>query len=293
MPEVVKLSGEPTLAQPSSSDTALSLRTTLAQELGTTLERVWLVNNLAILGFRLVHKALLLEELGDVRLQVLILPSREVAIQLILQQALLPEVGVDDLIDHISGVALESLDDLDLTIQLIFRSSLGKPDLCEKYADLACSLKACCCQASPLANSDGSRAFTRALLNTCQDEFDSVLGLSDKNTLSAWVRLLGTFFLRKLIRRVQVVTLVVDSLIGAEESGPEQRPPEEHNIKCVCELLRAIGASLDATPQGKQATSRYLARLVSLKRLGGLSDSLRIQIEHLVNLREFNWAPCS
>lgn len=305
MPKVFKLSGEPTQAQPTVSDTSLTLRRQLAQEFGDSVDRVWLVHGLVLLGFRLAHKQALLVELGDIRLQVIVLPTREAAVQLVLQQAVLPEVIPEDLIEHLGYIALESLHDLEVAIQLIFRNALARPDICDKYADLACSLKERCSRESPLADTEaeGARTFTRALLNTCQDEFDSVVALSEKHTLLAWVKLMGNLFLRQLVRRAQVVKVVVEELIGVEGGDQEHKAPEEYKIVSVCELLRTIGPTLDSTPQGKQAMTCFLARLVSLKRRrqlgppdrpGGLcfSERVRAQIEHLTQLREFNWRPC-
>merc|ERR1712232_844672 len=70
----------------------------------------------------------------------------------------------------------------------------------------------------------------------------------------------------------------------------------EHMIECVCELLQAIGHTLENTTHGKMLMGQFAARLQDLKytkneKTGAVAYSKRIQfqIQDLVELRNNNW----
>mmetsp|Transcript_128213 Transcript_128213/g.273393 ORF Transcript_128213/g.273393 Transcript_128213/m.273393 type:complete len:359 (-) Transcript_128213:37-1113(-) len=105
------------------------------------------------------------------------------------------------------------------------------------------------------------------------------------------MKFIGNLFLRQLLA-VKVIGQVIHDLIGLK-----QCLPEEHMIECVCELLQAIGYTLDATSHGKMLMSQFSARLVDLKgqpSLDGKSGSafskrVQFQIQDLLDLRSNNW----
>jgi len=103
------------------------------------------------------------------------------------------------------------------------------------------------------------------------------------------MKFIGNLFLRQLLA-VKVIGQVVHDLIGLKEGLPE-----EHMIECVCELLRAIGFTLDNTPHGKMLMSQFAARLVDLKRSPGpdgkplFSKRIQFSIQDLLDLRANQW----
>lgn len=60
-------------------------------------------------------------------------------------------------------------------------------------------------------------------------------------------------------------------------------------IECVCELLQAIGSTVDSekTPQGKALMDAYAARLKDIK--AAFSMRIQVSIENLLQLRKNRW----
>lgn len=116
-----------------------------------------------------------------------------------------------------------------------------------------------------------------------------------KDKMLANMKFIGHLFLRQLLA-VKVIGQVVHDLIGIKEAGEF---PEEHMIECVCELLQAIGYTLDETVHGKNLMDSFAARLKDLARHQGSTDRssdgkgftkrIRFQIEDLLDLRKDGW----
>merc|ERR1719382_1363194 len=76
----------------------------------------------------------------------------------------------------------------------------------------------------------------------------------------------------------------------------KEKLAEEHMIECACELLQAIGHTLDCTSHGQLLMNQFSARLLDLGRIpdkdGKASYSKRIQfqIQDLLDLRSNGWA---
>ncbi|CAK0818891.1 unnamed protein product, partial [Prorocentrum cordatum] len=111
-----------------------------------------------------------------------------------------------------------------------------------------------------------------------------------KAKVLANMKFIGNLFLRQLLA-VKVIGQVVHDLIGIKDA-----PIEEHMIECVCELLQAIGFSLDNTQHGKMLVTQFSHRLMDLKKevdpaTGRHLFSKRIQfrIQDLIDLRSHNW----
>lgn len=96
-------------------------------------------------------------------------------------------------------------------------------------------------------------------------------------------------FLRSLLA-VKVIGQVVHDLVGFK-----QNLPEEHMIECVCELLQAIGYTLETTDHGRLLMKQFYLRLKELKSSnttdGKKSYSRRIEclIQDLLELRDNDW----
>ncbi|CAE7233373.1 unnamed protein product [Symbiodinium natans] len=165
------------------------------------------------------------------------------------------------------------------------------------------------------AENEGEKphSFTRVLLNTVQNEFESLpttFEPSDedrkkfenpedlniemkkrKGKMLANMKFIGNLFLRQLLA-VKVIGQVVHDLIGIKQG--ENPLPEEHMIECVCELLQAIGFTLDETQQGESLMNSFAARLKDLSgvRNNGrhaYSKRIQFQIDGLLELRKNKW----
>jgi hypothetical protein len=229
-------------------------------------------------------------------------------------RGLLNKICPDNLktiVDRLASVDLHKAEELEHVIRIIFSKALAEPHYCETYADMVFSLRTRYPEFPPEHEGEKAHSFTRILLNTCQNEFESLPTSfepteEEKNTYSADdlrldigkkkekvlanMKFIGNLFLRQLLA-VKVIGQVVHDLIGIKDA-----PIEEHMIECVCELLQAIGFSLDNTQHGKMLVTQFSHRLMDLKKevdpaTGKQLFSKRIQfrIQDLIDLRGRNW----
>jgi hypothetical protein len=229
-------------------------------------------------------------------------------------RALLNKICPDNLktiVDRLAGVDLHKAEELEHVIKIIFSKALAEPHYCETYADMVFSLRTRYPEFPPEHEGEKAHSFTRILLNTCQTEFENLptsfepteeekqrhspdeLRLEigrKKGKVLANMKFIGNLFLRQLLA-VKVIGQVVHDLIGIKDA-----PIEEHMIECVCELLQAIGFSLDNTPQGKILVTQFLHRLMDLKKevdpatkTNVFSKRIQFRIQDLIDLRGSNW----
>lgn len=214
------------------------------------------------------------------------------------------------IVERLAHIELHKSEELEFVIRIIFGKALCEPHYCETYADMVYALKNKYPEFPPESEGEKAQTFTRVLLNTCQNEFESLpttFEPSDeerarlpadelrmemkrrKDKMLANMRFIGNLFLRQLLA-VKVIGQVVHDLIGVKENNPE-----EHMIECVVELLQAIGYTLDTTPHGKDLMQQFASRLIELK-TSAASDSKavyskRVQflIQDLLDLRSQDW----
>ncbi|CAK0834317.1 unnamed protein product [Prorocentrum cordatum] len=229
-------------------------------------------------------------------------------------RALLNKICPDNLkiiVDQLAGVDLHKAEELEHVIRIIFSKALAEPHYCETYADMVFSLRSRYPEFPPEHEDEKAHSFTRILLNTVQNEFENLPTTfepteEDKQSYSADdlrleigkkkakvlanMKFIGNLFLRQLLA-VKVIGQVVHDLIGIKET-----PIEEHMIECVCELLKAIGYSLDNTPHGKMLVTQFSHRLMDLKKemdpttgRSLFSKRIQFQIQDLIDLRGRNW----
>jgi hypothetical protein len=122
-----------------------------------------------------------------------------------------------------------------------------------------------------------------------KDEINLEMG-KRKAKMLANMKFIGNLFLRQLLA-VKVIGQVVHDLIGIKDGAGY---PEEHMIECVCELLEAIGYTLDQNPHGKMLMLNFICRLNELKMQKHMGKSVypkRVQflIQDLQDLRNNNW----
>jgi len=230
-------------------------------------------------------------------------------------KSLLNKICPDNLgviVDRLAQIELYKAEELDFVIRVIFGKALAEPHYCETYADMVFALKSRYAEFPPEIEGEKPVTFTRVLLNTCQNEFENlpttfeataeetanhdgqalVLEMKRrKDKMLANMKFIGHLFLRQLLA-VKVIGQVVHDLIGIKEGGGL---PEEHMIECVCELLQAIGYTLDDTPHGENLMNSFAARLRDLSKHPGadgkaiFSKRICFQIENLLDLRKNRW----
>ncbi|CAE8636152.1 unnamed protein product [Polarella glacialis] len=116
-----------------------------------------------------------------------------------------------------------------------------------------------------------------------------------KGRLLANMRFIGHLFLRRLLA-VKVIGTIVHELVGFREEQPEA-VPQEHCVEAVCELLQAIGHTLDSSPDGRKLMQLFLLRLCELASARSsvpegqhkLSQRTRFQILDLRELQANAW----
>jgi len=222
-------------------------------------------------------------------------------------RGLLNKICPDNLkviVDRLATIELHKADELDFVIRIIFGKALAEPHYCETYADMVHALRSRYPEFPPEREGEKPQSFTRVLLNTCQEEFESLpqtfeatedekarFAADDlaiemkkrKDKILANMKFIGNLFLRNLLA-VKVIGQVVHDLVGIKEKNPE-----EHMIECVCELLQAIGHTLDGTPNGKVLMHQFAARLMDLKQFTTYSRRIQFRIQDLLDLRANHW----
>ncbi|CAE7433958.1 unnamed protein product [Symbiodinium microadriaticum] len=210
-------------------------------------------------------------------------------------------------------IDLQKAEELEFVIKIIFGKALVEPHYCETYADMVFALRTRYPEFPAENEGEKPHSFTRVLLNTVQNEFESLpttfeptdedrkkfestedLNLEmkkRKGKMLANMKFIGNLFLRQLLA-VKVIGQVVHDLIGIKQG--ENPLPEEHMIECVCELLQAIGYTLDETQQGESLMNSFAARLKDLSgvRNNGkhaYSKRIQFQIDGLLELRKNKW----
>jgi hypothetical protein len=149
--------------------------------------------------------------------------------------------------------------------------------------------------------------FRAALINSCQNEFESLsstltfsaealdgldaegvqaLKKKRKDRVLANMRFIGQLFLRELLS-AKIMGSVIQDLSTCDKADLF---PEEPMVECICELLTTIGYTLDASPVGKKALSTVCSRLKELKSKGLYSKRIQFLIQDLLDLRQAGWA---
>jgi hypothetical protein len=205
---------------------------------------------------------------------------------------------------------VQNVAELKSVIGLIFKKALAEPHYCETYADMVYHLKA----EMPEFPSESGKpvTFKATLLNVCQDEFESMpRTLADEKTDEAGLDLgeiefrknlrkkrflanmkfIGHLFLRQLLV-TKVIAGIMQDLLNCDTAAL----PDEPIVECVCELVSAIGYTLDENPIGKASLQQVCGRLLDLKKStredGKQFYSKRIQfaIQDLLDIRQAGWA---
>eukprot|EP00931_Biecheleriopsis_adriatica_P067380 TRINITY_DN4152_c0_g2_i1.p1 TRINITY_DN4152_c0_g2~~TRINITY_DN4152_c0_g2_i1.p1 ORF type:complete len:496 (-),score=133.74 TRINITY_DN4152_c0_g2_i1:23-1510(-) len=220
--------------------------------------------------------------------------------------------NVASIVHKIAAVEVHNIEDLETIIELIFKKAISEPHYCATYADLVFSLKTVYPE---FPSQEGGRPLTlkSLVLNICQNEFEELLASADlsdeekahcdeeelemnrhkrKERMRANMKFIGHLFLRQLLS-AKVIGSVICELVLCEQA---EELPEEHALDCACELITAIGYTLEALPVGKLALKMACDRLKDLKGKvasnGKTAYSKRIQfmIQDLLDTRAAGWS---
>lgn len=163
-------------------------------------------------------------------------------------------------------------------------------------------------------SSDGGKpvTFRGLVLNICQNEFEDLLTSADlsveekakcneeelemlrkkrKDRMRANMKFIGHLFLRQLLS-AKVIGSILCELVLCEQATIL---PEEHALECACELVVAVGYTLESMPPGQLALKQVCGRLQDLKgsklENGKSAYCKRVQflIQDLLDTRAAGW----
>eukprot|EP00441_Pelagodinium_beii_P042038 CAMPEP_0197635716 /NCGR_PEP_ID=MMETSP1338-20131121/11456_1 /TAXON_ID=43686 ORGANISM="Pelagodinium beii, Strain RCC1491" /NCGR_SAMPLE_ID=MMETSP1338 /ASSEMBLY_ACC=CAM_ASM_000754 /LENGTH=492 /DNA_ID=CAMNT_0043207835 /DNA_START=6 /DNA_END=1484 /DNA_ORIENTATION=+ len=184
------------------------------------------------------------------------------------------------IVEQIAAIEVQDITQLQAIIELMFKKAITEPHYCETYADLVFSLKAVY---PAFPDPDGGKPVTLKglVLNICQNEFEDLLASADlskeeiagcdeeelehlrkkrKDRMRANMKFIGHLFLRQLLSAKVIGTIICELVLCEQEDLPE-----EHALECACELLLAVGYTLENMAAGETALIAVCARLKDLK----------------------------
>jgi len=209
--------------------------------------------------------------------------------------------------DKIACIQLKNPQELEIVIELIFKKAITEPHYCETYADLVFGLKAAFPE-FPAPDGGKPITFKSSVLNICQNEFEELIATFDasqrrpdddleelrkkrRDRLCANMKFVGHLFLRQLLS-AKVVGCVSRELVLCDAAG---RMPEEHALECACELLMAIGFTLEAHPSGCAVLQEVLGRIRELQTASNAegksyySKRVQFMLRDLLDTRDNGW----
>lgn len=204
--------------------------------------------------------------------------------------------------------------EMELVIGLIFKKALAEPHYCETYATMVFMLKG---EMPSFPNPAGGKdvTFKSILLNVCQAEFENMprtIEISEEEVATcdpedlkfkqmqqkarflANMKFIGHLFLQQLLT-TKIVAGIVGELVGSTAGAAGDMVPEEHVVECICELLTAIGYTLEGLPAGKECVGQVCGRLLDLKQRkkkdgkGLLSKRIQFSIQDVLDMRSAGW----
>mmetsp|Transcript_38706 Transcript_38706/g.84288 ORF Transcript_38706/g.84288 Transcript_38706/m.84288 type:complete len:161 (-) Transcript_38706:44-526(-) len=107
------------------------------------------------------------------------------------------------------------------------------------------------------------------------------------------MKFIGHLFLRQLLS-TKVIGAVISELVFSE--GEEDEAPPEQHVECACELLMAVGHTLESVQAGRNSMEQTCGRLLALKSAktptGKSLYSKRTQflVQDLFDARGAGWA---
>lgn len=219
--------------------------------------------------------------------------------------------NVAQIVTKIAAIQVQEYSELETIIELMFKKAVTEPHYCETYADLAFSLKAVY-PSFPCQDGGKPITFRGLVLNVCQKEFEELHFSSDtledekeqhdaevlealrkkrKDGMRANMKFIGHLFLRKLLSAKVISNVICELCLCAV---PDMTP-EETALECACELLLAVGYTLESMPAGSLPLASVCLRLKELKlrknEHGKAMVSKRVQfmIQDVLDTRAAGW----
>ncbi|KAI2787477.1 hypothetical protein POX_f07842 [Penicillium oxalicum] len=152
----------------------------------------------------------------------------------------------------------------------------------------------------------GGSLFRKYLLNRCQEEFergwkvnlppkpegvtDEIAMLSDEYYIAAAAKRRG-LGLVKFIGELYKLGMLTERIMHecTKRLLDFEGVPEEAEVESLCNLLRTIGASLDASEKGPAMMDAYFARINLMMEMPGLPSRLKFMLMDIVDLRNQRW----
>lgn len=175
-------------------------------------------------------------------------------------------------------------------ISLVFEKAVAEPTFCPLYARLCKRLS----DGLPdfPSSTDGGKpvTFRRALLNTCQDEFegtamqkvklDSISSAQQREIAERAVkqrtlgniRLIGELFKEKMVPE-QIIQVCISELVG--ESGSLS----EENVEPLCQLMSVTGKILDSSVAARPILDSCMSSLQKVSETPSLPSRTRFMIK--------------
>ena len=194
---------------------------------------------------------------------------------------------------------------LDSAMRIIFERALAEPPLCEAPVDVVSALLSMYAWCPAYASTLTSR---RKFLGAAYIEIDTLPvplggmvaeGMAAEGTVAedslqekrllAYMDLLGNLFLNELLTE-HLIGQVFHELIGIKEFLPD-----EHKIRCICELLTTIGHNLEEGLFGSRLMSQFADRLLFLQGhmmadgQAAYSATIQLQIQRLLYFWQNKW----
>jgi hypothetical protein len=207
------------------------------------------------------------------------------------------------IIEKLAQTPLDSVEELEIVISIIFHKVTDDPHYCETYVDMVHALNTAYPEFPAEEEGMAPCTFRRMLVNMCQNKFEDLLAAQDnvteekkasmseddfqtllikqKRYAMATMKFIGHLFLRQLL-----ATAVIRTVIGTLLEGT----PPELQVEYALELLQWTGHRLDSS-KDKAQLELIMARLKDLKKLkhsdGSACLSRRVQfmVDDLVDLR--------
>lgn len=152
----------------------------------------------------------------------------------------------------------------------------------------------------------GGNLFRKYLLNRCQEEFergwkvnlppkpegatDEAAMMSDEYYAAAAAKRRG-LGLVKFIGELYKLGMLTERIMHqcVKKLVDYEGVPEEAEVESLSNLLRTIGASLDASEKGHAMMNAYFQRIGQMIETPGLQSRLKFMLMDVVDLRRANW----
>jgi len=213
----------------------------------------------------------------------------------------------DRIIDRLAQTQFDTVDEMEIVINIIFLKVTDDAHYCETYVDMIHALHKAYPQFEPQEEGAQPVTFRRMLVGTCQDKFEEMLHnvengpdekdcedendfrlelIKQKRQAMATMKFIGHLFVRQLLAAA-VIRQVIGDLLNGE--------PPELQVEYALELVTAVGKQFEATEKDKAQLSVILDRLSSLKSMKGpdgkglLSKRVQFCIQDISDLRANGW----